>query len=53
MVDVSAWFRKSDGQLKFGPVPVAEMVRLRETEAKVLEMVCAYLYSGLPERSKG
>jgi hypothetical protein len=44
-------FRKSDGRLAFGSLPVAEWARLRKTKVKVLEIVWAYLYSGRPQQA--
>lgn len=44
-------FSKSDGRLAFGSAPAAEWARLRTTKVKVLEIVCAYLYSGRPQQA--
>jgi hypothetical protein len=44
-------FRKSDGQLTFGSLSVAEWTRLRTTKVKILEIVWAYLNSGRPQQA--
>ena len=49
--DALAEFRTSDGELRPGPVPPAELARLRQTKAAVLQIVWAYLYSGRAERA--
>ena len=44
-------FRKSDGRLAFGSAPAAEWAQLHKTKVKVLEIMCAYLYSGRPQQA--
>lgn len=39
-------FRKSDGRLADGSLPADRLIALRRTKARVLEIVCAYVYSG-------
>lgn len=41
-----AAFRESDGRLLDGSLPADRLIALRKVKAKVLEVVCAYLYSG-------
>jgi hypothetical protein len=44
-------FRSSDGHLNSISLPSTRSTRLRKTRSTVLEIVCAYLYSGRPERA--
>ncbi|HEX4005765.1 MAG TPA: hypothetical protein VHX60_06295 [Acidobacteriaceae bacterium] len=46
-----AAFRRSDGRLALGSVPGAELVTLRKTKVKVLEIVWGYLYSGRTDQA--
>jgi hypothetical protein len=44
-------FKKSDGKLALGSVPGADLVRLRKTKVKVLEIAWDYLYSGRQQQA--
>jgi hypothetical protein len=44
-------FKQSDGKLAFGSVPGADLVRLRKTKVKVLEIAWDYLYSGRQQQA--
>ncbi|MGC2621447.1 MAG: hypothetical protein WA414_20550 [Acidobacteriaceae bacterium] len=44
-------FQQSDGKLALGSVPGAELVRLRKTKVKVLEITWDYLYSGREDQA--
>jgi hypothetical protein len=46
-----AEFRRSDGRLESGSVPLTEWLRLRKTKVAILEAVWAYLYSGRAKRA--
>ncbi|HTV82582.1 MAG TPA: energy transducer TonB [Acidobacteriaceae bacterium] len=46
-----AAFRNSDGKLEDGYRPWPELIALRKTKAKVLEIVWSYLYSGREARA--
>lgn len=44
-------FKQTDGKLALGSVPGADLVRLRKTKVKVLEIAWDYLYSGRQQQA--
>jgi hypothetical protein len=46
-----AQFQKSDEKPQFSMKPAPAQTSLQRTEVKVLEIVCAYLYSGRPQQA--